>query len=177
MRSLFARTMQLVQVSGTARAQPALAEWFNCIDFHELPVIAIGCRVMSTRNVSLGLGIANGTMGTVDSFRMRSGAVCSIMVIFDGHTQPFPIKRSTTEKAWHEGRSYTRSTFPLTLAYSMTIHKAQGATLAHGVIIHIANAFMPGQVYVALSRVLNRAHLRIVGRISAADIIPIDLDW
>ena len=100
MQSLFASTMQLVQVGGTAPAQPALAEWFNCTSFHELPVIAIGCRVMSARNVSLGLGIANGTMGIANSFRMRSGAVCSTMVIFDGHTQPFPIKRSTTEKAW-----------------------------------------------------------------------------
>ena len=59
----------------------------------------------------------------------------------------------------------------------MTIHKAQGATLPHGVIIHIACAFMPGQVYVALSRVLNRTNLLIVGRINADKIIPVDLIW
>lgn len=41
--------------------------------------------------------------------------------------------------------------FPVTLAWAITIHKSQGLTFDH-IIIHTKGCFVPGQLYVALSR-------------------------
>lgn len=50
--------------------------------------------------------------------------------------------------------------FPLTLAYAMTIHKAQGATLDR-MRVDLQSLWEPGQAYVAVSRVRNLSDLYI----------------
>ena len=50
--------------------------------------------------------------------------------------------------------------YPLSLAYSTTIHKAQGMTL-DGAIINLKSLWEPGQAYVALSRVKDPKSLYI----------------
>lgn len=46
----------------------------------------------------------------------------------------------------------TMSQYPMKLAFSITLHKSQGATLQYAKM-NLVNAFAPGQAYVALSRV------------------------
>ena len=49
------------------------------------------------------------------------------------------------------------------LGYAMTGHKSQGATLDHDTIVDMRVAFVPGMLYVMLSRVTQRSKLKIVG--------------
>ena len=50
----------------------------------------------------------------------------------------------------------------------MTVHGSQGATLGFA-LVAIRNAFSPGQLYVALSEVRTREHLRILhGHVASA---------
>ena len=49
----------------------------------------------------------------------------------------------------------TRKQFPLSLAYTVTIHKSQGLTLPLAVIDIGSKEFSSGLTYVALSRVKN----------------------
>jgi ATP-dependent exoDNAse (exonuclease V) alpha subunit len=49
--------------------------------------------------------------------------------------------------------TYTRTQFPLTIAYAITIHKSQGATLDQAVVDISCKDFQPGLTYVAVSRV------------------------
>ncbi|KAL0022698.1 hypothetical protein WJX77_003008 [Trebouxia sp. C0004] len=62
-----------------------------------------------------------------------------------------------------EGKRYSKSTFPLMLAYTLTVHKSQGATLDFA-IVDLSDCFCPGLSYVAISRVRHRGCLRLMHR-------------
>lgn len=57
---------------------------------------------------------------------------------------------------------YTKRTFPLALAYALTGHKSQGQTLHGLTVLDVEEAFAPGLMYVALSRVQARSNLRLL---------------
>jgi hypothetical protein len=61
--------------------------------------------------------------------------------------------------------------FPLQLAFSMTIHKAQGLTLDKMAINKGPGFFSAGQAYVALSRVRSIDNLTLHVKIEASDIM------
>jgi ATP-dependent DNA helicase PIF1 len=111
-----------------------------------------GALVMCRQNDPKGRWV-NGSLGTVLAFdqdeielQLLSGSTVSLdkvrftMLDADGH-----------EVA-------VAKNFPLTLAYAITIHKAQGATLDQ-VTTDLSRLWEPGQAYVALSRVRNSAGL------------------
>lgn len=116
-----------------------------------------GCRVMATRNDSERRWI-NGSLGTVSKI---SGD--DVYVMFDRSDEEYhvePVKWEKIRQVWNdaEGRIEnqiigTYEQLPLTPAWAITIHKAQGLTLDDVRIDFGAGAFAPGQVYVALSRV------------------------
>lgn len=60
---------------------------------------------------------------------------------------------------------------PLKLAYAMTIHKAQGQTLQGNVILR-NEIFVPGQLYVGLSRVTSMEHLVLQSQLLPRNAMP-----
>ena len=115
-------------------------------------VLKPGARVMFTVNKP-DLGFVNGQTGTV--------VVCGrdeVLVDCDG----MPIRVAPYE--WRfDARDKHSATFvqiPLRLAFSLTIHKAQGLTL-DSAYIDVRAAREPGQAYVALSRLRTLAGLNL----------------
>ncbi len=115
-------------------------------------VLKPGARVMFTVNKP-DLGFVNGQTGTV--------ILCGrdeVLVDCDG----MPIRVAPYE--WRfDSRDKHSATFvqiPLRLAWSLTIHKAQGLTL-DSAYIDVRAAREPGQAYVALSRVRTLAGLNL----------------
>jgi ATP-dependent DNA helicase PIF1 len=68
---------------------------------------------------------------------------------------------------------FTKTTFPLQLAYAMTGHKSQGATIIGPCLIDLHTAFQRGMVYTMLSRVRSRQQLALVRDLQPADIVPV----
>jgi len=59
------------------------------------------------------------------------------------------------------GKTYSRTQFPLTLAWGLTIHKCQSLTLDR-ICISLADLFVPGLLYVSASRVRRHRNIRFV---------------
>ena len=92
-------------------------------------------------------GLVNGSRGIVKEFAADGNPVVKFM---NGRTI---LVRPETWAADEEEDSLKRSQIPLRLAYALTIHKAQGASLDSVIIDVGTNTFESGQAYVALSRV------------------------
>ena len=165
-----------VCMGGTARKQPDLSEWCARPKFHMLPIVAHGCPVILTSNQDQSIGAVNGATGKVKRIFRRLGEINKLEIEL-ANGECFMVTRCISETTYIDGKPFTRTTFPLALGYSYTIHKAQGATLVHGAILDIADGFAPGMAYVGVSRVQVRAKLFIIGCLKAADIIPVIIDW
>ncbi len=112
--------------------------------------IKIGCQVMSIINVKTDEGhleICNGSQGIVTAFCPISGYP---IVKYNNGTISTMCKHTwTSQKIPGIGVSQ----IPLILAWAVTIHKSQGATLDAAEIDVGSGIFERGQTYVALSRV------------------------
>lgn len=115
-----------------------------------------GARVMLTRNVPelAEWGLHNGSCGVATA--CEEGRV---HVRFDNGTHA-AIARHTQE--FEEGNRVvgTLTFVPLILAWAVTVHRAQGATL-DSMYVDLKNCFEPGQAYVALSRVREASHAEV----------------
>lgn len=106
-----------------------------------------GARIMLLKNLDISIGFVNGTLGYVKDL----GSDSITMVSDDGIESKIPIH--TIETFDKEGKVLmTMEQYPVKLAYAVTVHKAQGATLEK-VYIDFKNFFEVNQAYVALSRV------------------------
>lgn len=114
--------------------------------------LRVGARVMALTN-DKQKGYYNGMLGEVVfmtpdeiTAKMDNGAT----VKFERHTwsnMQYVLEGDEIKKT--EIGSCTQ--FPLTLAWAITIHKAQGLTFDK-IALHVSRTFCPGQLYVALSR-------------------------
>ena len=119
---------------------------------------------MLHRNIDITLGLVNGAIGTVRSVKYsvdQAGVVESILVDF-GDDKLYQLTRVKSKFQILEKPYVIRQQFPITIAYSITLHKSQGLTLRN-VVVDISNSvFCCGQTYVALSRVTSLAGLNLI---------------
>jgi len=111
-------------------------------------VLRKGAQVMLLTNMDIEHGLVNGSRGVIERF--CDGPEAYPMVKFrNGEV----IIISPATWASEDVDGLDRQQIPLRLAYAITIHKAQGATLDCALIDIGDNTFEYGQAYVALSRV------------------------
>jgi ATP-dependent DNA helicase PIF1 len=108
-----------------------------------------GARVMCLHNISVEDGICNGSQGVVVDF--VGDAAIPLVRFSNGRLMPI-------EPVWHQSEEYPCigvGQIPLCLAWALTIHKIQGATLSLAEMDLGNSVFEYGQTYVALSRIRN----------------------
>lgn len=175
-RALFPQSLQRIHQTSTAHQAAHLMDWLKAPGFHRLSEAAVGARVMLTRNITVSGGAVNGAMGVITGFEygapkpyhkhggMPDSIIKKISIQLDCG-QAVSVRRSVSENMYEASHSYVKSTFPLALGYSITGHKAQGATLTGPVVIHATSAFCPGLMYVMLSRVTSAKQLRFTSKL------------
>jgi len=114
----------------------------SCIEILKLKR---GAAVMCTANIDLESGICNGSQGVIvdfvanDPVVMFSNGCKKIINRHEWQSDDYPV--------------LTIAQYPLCLAWALTIHKIQGATMAMAEMDLGNSVFEYGQTYVALSRI------------------------
>jgi len=122
--------------------------------------LCVGCQVMVTYNICPEDGIVNGTRAVVLSI-IKTGYNIPPMIniqLVDGRIYPITyvdIKDEITGKT-------ECSIMPLRLAWAITIHKSQGATIDYLEIDLGDSVFAAGQAYVGLSRAVSLSRLKVI---------------
>ena len=121
--------------------------------------LKIGCQVMLLKNLDFKLSLVNGSRGVIVGFTSDPEKVG----VWEANAESFyPVVRFANandriiqQDTWRielAGQiKATRTQFPLTLAYSISIHKSQGMSIEK-VDLSLGKVFTFGQAYVALSR-------------------------
>ena len=108
--------------------------------------LCVGAQVMLIVNVDQESGLVNGSRGIITGY--TPGGLPQVRFI--GCSEPITVDRHNW---WlSEPDNVGRAQIPLRIAYALTIHKSQGATLDSALIDIGASTFEYGQAYVALSR-------------------------
>jgi ATP-dependent DNA helicase PIF1 len=116
--------------------------------------LCVGAQVMLLFNKDMEAGLVNGSRGVIIDF---SPDGLPIVQFLRGE----PTKISLHDYESNECPHVTRQQLPLRVAYAVTIHKSQGATLDCALVDIGASTFEYGQAYVALSRVRDLESLYI----------------
>lgn len=136
--------------------------WAASCKIPESLELCIGSQVMLTWNVSQDDGLVNGSRGVVTGFNINGPIVKFIKQTTDIIVLPVTVKNE-------ENIDISITFMPLKLAWALTLHKCQGATL-NAVIIDL-KSWDAGMAYTAISRVRNLQSIKIVGVIKACYFI------
>lgn len=123
-------------------------EYSKLIQQYQIPEevkLKVGAIVMCCCNLNVESGICNGSQGVITEIN----AIGPKISFYNGATLTVPIRYYQSESF----PSIVVGQYPLCLAWAVTIHKIQGATLDCAEIDVGKDVFTHGQSYVALSRV------------------------
>jgi hypothetical protein len=125
--------------------------------------LGINSKVMLRRNLNVSLGLVNGAIGTITGFLRKndSNEIQKIRIKFHNVEEEQFIERFVADYEQQKGQYVSRSQFPLSLAWAISIHKSQGLSLSSVMIDIGSSIFEPAMAYVALSRakVLSRVFI------------------
>lgn len=108
-------------------------------------------RVMLIKNLDVTAGLVNGSIGTIKRFvRNPNSKEMEPEVLFDNGR--LEIISKVEWELDMNGNRVIAEQMPLTLAYSITIHKSQSLTL-DSAVLDLEDCFTDHMVYVSLSRV------------------------
>jgi ATP-dependent DNA helicase PIF1 len=147
-KTLFDTTVAKGLTEQTKEVQFAVSKMDRDAPYKVELQLKIGAQVMLIYNLDQEAGLVNGSRGVVEGFDAETGLP---LVLFKGHSKAIPVGVQSWESEELDG--VKRSQIPLILAYAITIHKSQGATLDSALIDIGPSTFEVGQAYVALSRV------------------------
>ncbi len=118
--------------------------------------LTIGAQIMIYRNISMENKLVNGTRGIVCVLNEKDVLIKDINNNFhtiNYHTDIIDIGTKTKKMI---------TFMPLKLAYALSIHKSQGASIDYLEIDLGDDIFISGQLYTALSRATNINNIRIL---------------
>jgi hypothetical protein len=129
-----------------------------------------GAQVMFIKNDITGMQrYFNGKIGTIDyldnekiEVRFQNDNKTIIIEHHEWENIKYTLNESTNEI--EEKTVGTFKQYPIKLGWAITVHKSQGLTFEKA-ILDIGDAFAPGQVYVALSRLTSLDGLILTSRI------------
>lgn len=125
--------------------------WPKSINFEEELRLKVGAIVMVCYNINISSGIVNGSIGKITEFE----GGYPLVELENGRIYKAEPIKTTFDNIIIEQ-------VPLKLAWSLTIHKSQGASIDKVCIDIGESIFEYGQAYVALSRCTNTKNLKIL---------------
>jgi len=144
------------QVSYRARCKKKLQKAVGTLGIPEEVTLCLGAQVMITANVDQDRGLVNGTRGVIIGLQLSSVVICvnsGDVVVLGYHESTIGDTASEQELVQY---------MPLKLAWAISHHKSQGATLDAVELDLGRSIFENGQAYTALSRARNLASIRVV---------------
>jgi len=145
------------------RTKPKLSV-IKTAGLEQILTIGIGSQIMLRRNLDTEIGLVNGAIGTVMGLvygKSTPEIVQKIIIKFQQITEFIEIERYSADYEIYARNFISRSQFPLTSAWGISIHKSQGLTLKSVMLDLGENIFEGGMAYVALSRcrLLDNVHI------------------